>query len=48
MKYAQTRDIYGKYQSSSRKIATSDLLSWDVNYYSNDAAEALTSQAPDG
>jgi hypothetical protein len=46
MKYAKTRDIYGTCKSS-RKIA-SNLLWWEVNYYSNDAAEALTSQAPDG
>ena len=46
MKYAETRNIYGKCKSS-RKIA-SNLLWWEVNYYSNDAAEALASQAPDG
>jgi hypothetical protein len=46
MKYAETRNIYGKYKSS-RKIA-SNLLWWEGYYYSNDAAEALTSQAPDG
>jgi hypothetical protein len=46
MKYAATRNIYGKCKSS-RKIA-SNLLWWEVNYYSNAAAEALTSQAPDG
>jgi hypothetical protein len=46
MKYAQMRDIYGKCKSS-RKIAC-NLLWWEVNYYSNDAAEARTSQAPDG
>jgi len=46
MKYVATRNIYGKCKSS-RKIA-SNLLWWKVNYYSNDAAEALTSQAPDG
>jgi hypothetical protein len=38
--------LYGRCKSS-RKIA-SNLLCWEVNYYSNDAAEALTSQAPDG
>jgi hypothetical protein len=43
MKYAQTRDMCGKCKSS-QKIA-SNLLWWEVNYYSNDAAEALTSQA---
>jgi hypothetical protein len=41
MKYAQTRDIYGKCKSS-RKIA-SNLLWWEVKYHSDDAAEALTS-----
>jgi hypothetical protein len=41
-----TRNIYGKCKRS-RKIA-SDLLWWEVNYYSDDSAEALTSQAPDG
>jgi monoamine oxidase len=46
MKYAQTRDKYGKCKSS-QKIA-SNLLWWEVNYNSNDAAEALMSQAPDG
>ena len=46
MKYAETRNIYGKCKSS-RKIA-SNLLWWEVNYYSDDAAEALASQAPDG
>jgi hypothetical protein len=46
MKYAQTRNRYGKCKSS-RKIA-SNLLWWEVEYYSDDAAEALTSQAPDG
>jgi hypothetical protein len=45
MKYAQTRNLYGKCKSS-RKIA-SNLLCWAVNYHSDDAAEALTSQAPD-
>jgi hypothetical protein len=45
MKYAKTRDIYGKCKSS-QKIA-SNLLWWEVNYYSKNAAEALTSQAPD-
>jgi hypothetical protein len=43
---SKMRNIYGKCKSS-RKIASS-LLWWEVNYYSNDAAEALTSQAPDG
>jgi hypothetical protein len=46
MKYAETRNIYGKCKSS-RKIA-SNLFWWEVNYYCNDAAEALTSQAHDG
>ena len=46
MKYVETRNIYGKCKSS-RKIA-SNLLWWEVNYYSDDAAEALASQAPDG
>jgi hypothetical protein len=41
MKYAQTRDIYGKCKSSRKRIA-SNLLWWEVN----DAAEALTSQVP--
>jgi hypothetical protein len=40
------RSIYGKCKSS-RKIDR-NLLWLDYNYYSNDAAEALTSQAPDG
>jgi hypothetical protein len=43
---AEKRNIYGKCKSS-RKIA-SNLLWWEVDYYSNDAAEALTSQTPDG
>jgi hypothetical protein len=48
MKYAQMRtSIYGKCKSSRRKIA-SNLLWWEVKYYSDDAAETLTSQAPDG
>ena len=46
MKYAQMRNIYGKCKSS-RKI-DSNLLWLEVNHYSDDAAEALTSQAPDG
>jgi hypothetical protein len=46
MKYAETRNIYGKCKSS-RKIA-SNLLWCEVNYYSYDAAEAPASQAPDG
>jgi hypothetical protein len=46
MKYVETRNIYGTCKSS-QKIA-SNLLWWEVNYYSNDAAEARTSQAPDG
>ena len=46
MKYVETRNIYGRCKSS-RKIA-SNLLWWEVNYYSNDAAEARASQAPDG
>ena len=46
MKYVETRNIYGRCKSS-RKIA-SNLLWWEVNHYSNDAAEARTSQAPDG
>jgi hypothetical protein len=45
MKHAQTRNIYGK-RKISRKIA-SDLLWWEVKYYSDDAGEALTCQAPD-
>jgi hypothetical protein len=40
------RNIYGKCKSS-RKI-DGNLLWLDYNHYSNDAAEALTSQAPDG
>jgi hypothetical protein len=43
-KYAETRKKYGKCKSS-RKIA-SNLLWWEVKYYSDDAAEALTSRAP--
>jgi hypothetical protein len=46
MKYAQTRNIYGKCKRSRKTAST--LLWSDVNYYSNDAAEALTSRAPDG
>jgi hypothetical protein len=40
------RNIYGKCKSS-RKI-DSNLLWLDYNHYSNDAAEAPMSQAPDG
>jgi hypothetical protein len=47
MKHAQTRNIYGKC-ISSQKIASNNLLWWEVHYYSNAAAETLTSQAPDG
>lgn len=47
MSYAETRTIYGKCRDS-QKIANNNLLWWEVNYYSNDAAEALTSRAPDG
>jgi hypothetical protein len=32
----------------SAKAIDSNLLWLDYNHYSNDAAEALTSQAPDG
>jgi hypothetical protein len=46
MKYAQMRNmVYGGKCKSSRKRA-SNLLWWEVNYYSSDdAAEALTSQS---
>jgi hypothetical protein len=47
MRYAEARIIYGKCKSS-RKIASNNLLWWEVNYYSDDAAEALTSRARDG
>jgi DNA repair photolyase len=48
MKYAKMTDIYGKCKSSQK--ITSNLLWWaEVNYNSNDAAEALTrSQTHDG
>jgi hypothetical protein len=39
MTYTQNTSIYGKCKSS-RKIA-SNLLWWEVNYYRDDAAEAL-------
>jgi hypothetical protein len=44
LKYVEMRNTYGKCKSS-QKIA-SNLFWWEVNYYSNDAVEALTSQAP--
>jgi hypothetical protein len=48
MKYTQmVRNIYGKCKSLSQKIA-SNLLWWEVKYYSDDVAEALTSLAPIG
>jgi hypothetical protein len=40
------RNMYGK-RKSSQKI-DSNLLWLDYNHYSDDAAETLTSQAPDG
>jgi hypothetical protein len=46
MNYAEMRNIYGKCKSSRKKA--SNLLWWEVNYYSDDAAEALTSQVPNG
>jgi hypothetical protein len=42
----EMRHIYGKCKSS-RKI-DSNILWLDYNHYSDDAAEALMSQAPDG
>jgi hypothetical protein len=44
--YGQTRDIYGKCKSSER--IGGNLLWWEVNYFSNDAAEALMGQAANG
>jgi hypothetical protein len=44
--YAQTRDINGRCKSSER--IGSNLLWWEVNYSSNDAAEDLTGQVANG
>jgi hypothetical protein len=49
MKYEQMRNIYGKCKSS-RKIDVATYFGGKLitNHYSDDAAEALTSQAPEG
>jgi hypothetical protein len=44
--YAQSRNIYGRCKSSEQ--IGSNLLWWEINYFSNDAAEALTGQAANG
>jgi hypothetical protein len=44
--YAQSRNIYGRCKSSEQ--IGSNLLCWEINYFSNDAAEALTGQAANG
>ena len=45
--YAKSREIYGR--CTSAKQIGSNLLWWEVNYYSsNDAAEALAGQATNG
>ena len=46
MKYAQIGNIYAKCKSSRNK--DSNLLWLVVDHFSDDAAEALTRQAPDG
>jgi NADPH-dependent curcumin reductase CurA len=47
MKYAKMRNIYGKCKSSRKIDSNLQYFGW-INHYSDDAAEALTSQAPDG
>ena len=44
--YAETRKIYERCKSSER--IGSKLLWWEVNYFSNDAAEAPMGQAANG